>query len=856
MNTHLKQAQAIFEELLDSDPSQVEKHLETACQGDHELLKTVRELWVAHQTAHDRMTHEFETHVLQLLDTHIERSDKDQAVAHDIVFQKNRYRVIGQIGSGGMSSVYLCERDHDGYQQKIAIKILKRMDLDATLKTRFTQEKHILAQLVHPNITQFIDTDYLEDGTPFVVMEYTPGENIVQHCKNNGLGVEECLKLFLQLCHAVQYAHQNLIIHRDIKPNNVVVTESGVVKLLDFGIAKFIEKNDLMETKTGHYVMTPAYASPEQIRKTTLNVTTDVYSLGLVLYELLTGSRPYDIKHMSPGEYEAGLFKGDIELPSKRATRHNKHIQGDLDSITLKAIQPEIKHRYQSVGELINDIEGHQQSLPVLAHSPNFFYKASRFLKRNRIPVATAAAFAVMVILFVVQINSEKERSEQERHKAEIISDSFILAFKNADPTNTLGEEIKAIHILDQSSNIIKNQYQDNPQLFTDLSLTMAQVYYNMGSYPQALAIIKEAERHNQVLSSEQAAAQYLLEANIRIKNEEYGDAQLAINQAPDTPQTKLQKQIAQTNVLIKQGHLDDAKNLMASINTELNTDNELYFEACLSQADLITASGDDEQQVLFLNQCLNNKQHSSYNDSWGQIKVMLLLAKSSQRRKNFDASNRYYLEALEMQKSLFGEQHISMIDPYKGLGWNLMQQLDFPQSTTYQNQALAISEKYHGKGHPNTSNAIYNLGHVYSNQEQFEQAFDHYQRAIDIMLQHGLTEETKLAFYYKSYGHLQNDRGMYKEAEKNIKNSIAIFAIKQGSYIYRVAEMEVLLSHIYHNQGRDEEARQLLAKALPLMYTMHKAGDHYQVLGEELDAQLNDKTFDGPFTILKTQPN
>ncbi len=184
------------------------------------------------------------------------------------------------------------------------------------------------------------------------------------------------------------------------------------------------------------------------------------------------------------------------------------------------------------------------------------------------------------------------------------------------------------------------------------------------------------------------------------------------------------------------------------------------------------------------------------------------------------------------------------------------MQQLDFPQSATYQNQALAINEKYFGKNHPNTSNAIDNLGHVYSNQEQYEQAFAHYQRAINIMLQHELNKEIKLAFYYKSYGHLQNDLGLYTEAEKNIKNSIDIFSIKQGSYIYRVAEMEVLLSHIYHNQGRDDEARQLLAKALPLMYTMHKAGDHYQVLGEELDAQLNNKPLEGTFTILKTQPN
>ena len=266
--------------------------------------------------------------------------------------------LIEKIGTGGMGAVYVGQRNIEGIKQKVAIKLLQLHKTDAAHIERFNRECRILSQLNHPNIAQFVDSDYLEDGNPYVVMEYTPGLPITQYCNLHEKSIQDRLQYFLYLCDALGYAHRNLIIHRDLKPSNILVTDEDALKLIDFGIAKDISNED--KTATGHHLLTPAYASPEQFSGHAVNVTSDVYSSGVVLYELLTGLRPFDEQHKALEAYKP-LAPSDKIHKLAQSTDHQisntglsverltHTLKNDLDKIILKSIQFDPSLRYQSI---------------------------------------------------------------------------------------------------------------------------------------------------------------------------------------------------------------------------------------------------------------------------------------------------------------------------------------------------------------------------------------------------------------------------------------------------------------------------------------------------------------------------
>lgn len=833
MNLELmQQAQQIFEQLLDLEEHEVAAHLAQQCAGDEALLQTVLTLLNSHQDLANERTVTIEHHIRRLLHTG-SRADATQAQP-DLSFTQDRYRLLKKIGDGGMGSVYLCERTHEGFTEQVAIKVLHGLDIHSPEHKRFIQEKHILAQLNHPNITHFIDTDYLADGTPFVVMAYTPGLDIISHCQ--GRKIKEKLGLFLQLCAAVKHAHQNLIIHRDIKPSNVLVTESKTVKLIDFGIAKILSSHNQLKTQTHLAVMTPAYASPEQLQKKPLNTTTDIYSMGVLLYEMMSGSRPHDLQQLSMGQFEAKVTKGDFELPSQRAKKAGIVLDQDLGAIILKAMQVKTTERYQSVQEFMDDITRYLENKPVMARKPNWLYRSQKFCQRNWLPLSVVGIFGLVSGLFLHQINVANQQSRLEQHKAQVLSDSFIMAFKNADPTQTLGEEIKATDILDQATQLVTQQYSDQPELLDDLSLTMAEVHRNIGAFDKAQNMVDLGLGNNGKNHTEWQ----FLQAEIHFGTNDL-DAVLALLPQITTTsaEQQLRKDMMHLTALSHKGLSDDATALAQQLLQQVHPGDPHYTDLCLTHYDLYFHDKPKELQFSELDKCLVDLEPSDEN-LLQNSRVYMQLAALHRSHQEFEQSTEYFKRSLAISQRVYGDMHISQVGALKGIGWNAMQYEDFTASIDYQNQALAISEKYFGKGHPNTSNAIYNLGHVYSNMKDQDTALEMYNRAIQIMVDNGLGEERKVAFYYKSIGHLQNDLGYYDDAERNIKNSIHVFGLLQGLYVYRVAEMQVLLAHIHHNQGRDAEALALLQEAMPNMYTMHEDGEYYQELGERLVAELS----------------
>ncbi|HEX3744508.1 MAG TPA: protein kinase [Bryobacteraceae bacterium] len=338
------------------------------------------------------------------------------------------YRIQKLLGRGGMGAVFLAVRDDDQFRKSVALKLLRFDTDDPALLARFRNERQILAALDHANIAALYDGGSTDEGLPYIVMEYVAGEMLTAYCQSRNLAIPDRLRIFCKVCDAVQYAHQKLIVHRDLKPSNILVTHEGVPKLLDFGIAKLLLAPEFLsegapQTKTGHFAMTPDYASPEQVRGEAVTTLTDVYSLGAVLYEVLTGERPHRLTRYDLKELETEICNSDPKAPSAVG---GTALKGDLDTIVLKAMHREPARRYRSVEQFSEDILRHLQHRPVLARPDTLSYRVSRFAARNRWGIAAAAAIALSLSAGTLVALSEARVAQQRFQQVRTLAGRFI----------------------------------------------------------------------------------------------------------------------------------------------------------------------------------------------------------------------------------------------------------------------------------------------------------------------------------------------------------------------------------------------------------------------------------------------
>ncbi len=400
----------IFDELLDASTSQRETILTNRCGADIGLRLEVEKLLAATEKAADFMEVSALDSASQALDLETTESLIGKRVG--------KYRLLKLIGRGGMGKVFLASRNDDEFRKTVAVKLVNPLWSDDEMAQRFRRERQILAKLEHPNIARLLDGGTTKDKVSFLVMEYVQGLPITEYCRDKCKTTNQCLKIFLKVCEAVRFAHQNLIIHRDLKPNNILVTSDGTVKLLDFGVAKLLQP-DLLDVSSnftlGANILTPNYASPEQLKGETITTASDVYSLGVLLYELLSGNRPYDLKDKSLPEIlriiseqvppkpsasiaDCGFRSADSKTNPPSEIRNPKSLKGDLDNICLKALAKDRTERYQTVDELTADINRHLKTLPILARQPSGWYRMNKYAKRHRLGVATATVIMILLL--------------------------------------------------------------------------------------------------------------------------------------------------------------------------------------------------------------------------------------------------------------------------------------------------------------------------------------------------------------------------------------------------------------------------------------------------------------------------
>lgn len=429
------------------------------------------------------------------------------------------YQIISELGLGGMGAVYLAERDDDRFDQRVAIKLLKREFNVDRLRRSFRREIDILARLSHPNIATIFDTGTTDDGIPYIVMEYIDGLPIDKHCRKYGLGLKDRLKLFNKACEAVGYAHQNLIVHRDIKPSNILVSRDGVPKLLDFGISKPLDAAE-GESSTIIGAMTPEYASPEQIEGKRITTSTDIYSLGVVLFRLLTGTYPYEFKNSQAGSRLREKTSEDPTAPSRTPETDSipierAELKGDIDNIVLKAISKEPEERYSTVKQLSEDIWRYIDGEPVTARPATVSYRLNKFYKRNKIAVtAGVLILGTMVVGISVALWQtgvarasaavavvESDNAKAEQKKAEKVSSFMMKIFRYANPRwyaegFRSGGEARVIDALDDMAPKIDAEFADHPDVLAELHHHFGDAYLNRkepGNYEKARSHFQRA---------------------------------------------------------------------------------------------------------------------------------------------------------------------------------------------------------------------------------------------------------------------------------------------------------------------------------------------------------------------------
>ena len=493
------QAKPIALEALERPPAERAALVEAGCGGDAALRAEVQWLLEAADAT-------CETPLPLPLIGDLPEDASGQLIAAD--GGSCRYRLLRPLGEGGMGVVYLAERiiaaaEGEAIHQQVALKFVQSGNLLApAARRRFVEERRILGSLAHPGIAHLIDGGSTRDGRPFLAMEYVEGERIDQWCERRQLSLRQRVELFLKVCDAVRHAHERLVIHRDIKPANILVTLAGEPKLLDFGIARLLDQVGgvaTVQTMTMQRALTLAYASPEQVRGEPLGTRADVWSLGVVLYQLVCGRLPFGEGELdSPLDVSNAIVTGRIVPPSRRVERGNargaeRRIPRDIDAIVMKALRRLPVERYGSVAELAADLRRFLDVRPVRAMRGHRWYRGALYLRRHRVGLVAGVVVAGMLLAFMVERERQLDRVRLERDKTQAIAGFMQELFENADPTHAGGSHVTVRQVLDRGAATLARRSDIDPQVRVQLMLSMARSYNQLSLGAPAVALMKQA---------------------------------------------------------------------------------------------------------------------------------------------------------------------------------------------------------------------------------------------------------------------------------------------------------------------------------------------------------------------------
>ena len=745
-------ARALFEESLELDAGARRDFLRSSCSDDAALLAEVESLLTAHESAGAFL----DTPYVDLRGSG-EGASREAAAFPDC----GRYRLVSVLGRGGMGTVYRALRDDAEYEQEVCVKVLRRDLATEDLARRFRGERQILARLEHPNIAQLLDGGTTADGRPFLVMELVDGSSIDRYCREHALSIRQRLELLVKLCRAVHVAHQSLVVHRDLKPPNILVTDEGEPKLLDFGVAKLLETEDfpqtVVETAPGQRPLTPRYASPEQVKGTAITTASDVYALGVIAFELLTESSPYHRDESSPAELARAICEHSPETPSsallarggeKGATRRRaKELRGDLDTVLLKALAKEPDRRYASAQALAEDLKRYLTGRPVRARPDSWSYRTGKLIRRNRVAVSVAAVALVLLLSSLVGLLVQRQRILDESLLATSAKSFLIDLFSVADPDRSRGEQVTAREVMARGASEIDRRLGDQPALAAELKETVAEVYLQLGLYGEAEPLIDEALelRRHQGRSGEAGLARSLLLSGRLARDQGRLDqaerelrqaAELLDRRAGSETPDRVEARLGLAQTLLKRGELEESERqfgIAVDLASRLPPADVHWLALALNRhAQLQRVRGDHAAAEQSYERSIEIYRRVYGDDHPQVIGLLNNMALLDQAEGQWERAEERFREAIRKQRQLYGGAHPALSNTLDNLASLLYDRGHYAESESVCREALEIRQQVLEPGHPKRAASQNLLGLILRDQGKLEAAEEPLRRALE----------------------------------------------------------------------------------------------------------------------------
>jgi eukaryotic-like serine/threonine-protein kinase len=779
----------LLDQLLDLAPAEREAHL-LALSGDDETLRLqLRRLLAADQAAGFLETGDAAAFHALAAGGEVEAPADERTAAGARI---GPWEVVRELGRGGMGAVFLASRADGQFQQEAALKVVKRgMDTDEVLR-RFLAERQILARLHHPHIARLLDGGVTDDGRPYFAMEYVEGTPIADYCAARALSPDARLGLWGDVCEAVQYAHRSLVVHRDLKPSNILVTADGQAKLLDFGIAKLLGRDDGL-TQTGDRVLTPKYAAPEQLKGQPVTTATDVYTLALLLSELVEA-------------------------------------QGDLHAILECALREEPERRYQSVEALADDVRRYRDGLPVIARKGSRLYRARKFARRHRVGVAATAVTLAALLAGLAGTLWQARVATAEAAKARAVTDFLVGVFEGSDPDLAKGQEITARDMLDRGAARIESELAGQPALAAELRGVTGRLYFRLGLHEQAGGLLDRDLALRRRLfgdDSVEVADSLALLGDLHHARGAYAEAETVLRRAHEIHRRRLGARHPRTTSdadalarsLIERGRYEEAEKIvdenLEHVRADRGTENEDYAGVLNTREMIFWAQGkypeaqEVMRHVVDLRVRLLGDRHTLVAEGFSNLGSIAMA------RGDWAESERMYRRALAIQTDLYGADHPQLGITLNNLSKPVQERGDFQEAVALQRRALAARTRQLGEGSPQLAVNFHNLGMLLREQGNYEEATRLLRTAVDMNRRLLGDEHLSQAITFGSLGLVLADAGQHAEAEATLGRSIAVFRKKGLEKHMKFPDALEGLGLLLVRRGRAAEAETLLQEAL-----------------------------------------
>ena len=840
-----RRAQAVFLEAVERSESERPAVVRELCAGDPQLEKAVRDLLEA--DAKERKVPQAPP-VGELVEMLSERQAQ-----YWVGRSLGAYRIVEPIGRGGMGSVFLAERADAEYTKQVAIKLLGSAIASDDQLLRFRRERQVLAELEHPHIARLIDGGSSERGEPYIVMELVNGLPVTDYCDREGLSIGRRLELFALICHAVQYAHQNLVVHRDLKASNILVRDDGQPKLLDFGIAKLVEPQSEGETVGGATapltrILTLDYASPEQVAGRPITTASDIYSLGVLLYELLTGRRPREfgghsltevvemIEHQEPPR-PSGAWRGDGSSEELRRVSGKRGLEprqlahrlaGDLDNIVLKALRRDPSERYVSANQLAEDLERFRAGLPVRARAPSLGYRAAKFVARHRLAVIAGAAGLALLVTFLAVAVAQRDRALREQRRAEEVTRFLLDAFAEVDPERARGRTVTAREVLDASARRVRRELGGESELEATLGLTLGEVYSSLGLHDSARPLLERAVELRSVAGSpaEGEAAALHAWAHLLYLDGDVSSAVEPAERALELRRRSSDAAAAETLHLLAQirWRLDERDEAIEIHRRALSwtadtagTADPAYVDGLRLLGKALRSKTLYQEADAVFNEALAIQRRTLPGDHPMHASLLGELASTWEAREKPDEARPLALAALDMSRRVYGETHPAIAGHLNSLGNIEALAGNSDLATEHYLAAIEMSRLLLGPDHPDLAGMLYNQAALlHRNLGRPASAEPLYRAAVETTRRNFGPDHINLGFFLVGLGDALVDTERAAEAIEPLESALAIFAATDSRRNQALAQSA--LGAALLELGQVERAAPLITDSHPVL--------------------------------------